>query len=87
MGMDMHAKSKGSLMYDSARDLLEEIEAFLLSSGLSATAFGREVSNDNHLVHRLRRGHSVTSKTIDACRTFMYSNKVGGRKKINERSN
>ena len=53
------------------RALLAEIEAFLARSGLTATKFGVAAVNDGHLVANLRKGNSVTLKTVDRVRAYM----------------
>src|SRR5262249_7678292 len=58
-------------MRSTARDLLEEIEAFLAASGIAATKFGLAAVNDGHLVANLRKGNSVTLKTADSVRAYM----------------
>jgi hypothetical protein len=58
-------------MRNSQHSLLGEIERFLKTSKLSATAFGEQVMNDRHLVRRLREGGSVTLKTADKIRSFI----------------
>ena len=60
MGMDATRKA-----------LLAEIEAFLARSGLTATKFGVAAVNDGHLVANLRKGNSVTLKTVDRVRAYM----------------
>jgi hypothetical protein len=58
-------------MQNSNSSLLREIESFLDSSELSASAFGQEVMGDRHLVRRLRNGGSVTLPTADKIRGFI----------------
>jgi len=58
-------------MASTARDLLEEIEAFLAATGIAASKFGLAAINDGHLVANLRKGNSVTLKTADKVRTYM----------------
>jgi phosphopantothenoylcysteine decarboxylase/phosphopantothenate--cysteine ligase len=55
----------------SEQTLLEEIEAFLARSKLTATKFGLAAVNDGHLVANLRRGHSVTLRTADRVRAYI----------------
>jgi phosphopantothenoylcysteine decarboxylase / phosphopantothenate---cysteine ligase len=58
-------------MSQTARDLLAEIEAFLVAGGVTATKFGLAAVNDGHLVANLRRGSSLTLKTADRVRAYM----------------
>ncbi len=55
----------------SEQTLLEEIEAFLARSKLTATKFGLAAVNDGHLVANLRRGHSITLRTADRVRAYI----------------
>jgi 2,4-dienoyl-CoA reductase-like NADH-dependent reductase (Old Yellow Enzyme family) len=49
---------------DLAKDpVLSEVEAFLQSSGMTATAFGQKALNDPTLVHELRRGRDLRRST------------------------
>lgn len=61
----------------SQSDLLTAIEDFLErhSRTLSPTAFGERVNGDRHLVHKLRRGKTVTLLTADKIRAFIASGK------------
>ena len=52
-------------MPGTTRDLLNDIEAFLVEFGVSPTEFGLAAINDGHLVKNLRDGASVTLKTAD----------------------
>lgn len=58
-------------MAATRKALLAEIEAFLARSGLTATKFGVAAVNDGHLVANLRKGNSVTLKTVDRVRAYM----------------
>ena len=51
--------------------LLDEIEAFLKATGMSATAFGVEVLNDPPFVQQLRNGRDPKMSTAEKCRGFM----------------
>jgi sulfate adenylyltransferase subunit 2 len=57
-------------MKDQER-LLREIDAFLVRTGMSATAFGEAAVRDGHLVRQLRAGRGVTLKTAERIRQFM----------------
>jgi len=58
-------------MPGTTRDLLNDIEAFLVEFGVSPTKFGLAAINDGHLVKNLRDGASVTLKTADKVRAHM----------------
>jgi phosphopantothenoylcysteine decarboxylase / phosphopantothenate---cysteine ligase len=58
-------------MPGTTRDLLSDIEAFLVEFGLSPTKFGLAAINDGHLVKNLRGGASVTLRTADKVRAYM----------------
>jgi hypothetical protein len=49
---------------------LQEIEAFLAESGMSATKFGARSVNDGKLLDRLRANGNVTTKTM--CRVEQF---------------
>jgi aspartate carbamoyltransferase catalytic subunit len=51
--------------------LIQEIEAFLASSGMSATAFGTKVLNDPPFVQQLRAGRDPKMSTADRVRQFI----------------
>ena len=53
------------------KELLAQIEAFLAETGLTPSKFGVAAVNDGHLVANLRKGHSVTLKTVDKVRAYM----------------
>jgi len=56
---------------NTAEKLLKEIEAFCLRHRMSETAFGREVARDNHMVSRIRKEKSLTTRRLDKIRDFM----------------
>lgn len=51
--------------------LLQEIEAFLNRTGMSATAFGAKALNDPPFVQQLRDGRDPKMSTVDRIRDFM----------------
>jgi hypothetical protein len=51
--------------------LLDEIEAFLRSTGMSATAFGKEVAKDPRFVHDLRKGRDPKMSTAESVRDWI----------------
>jgi phosphopantothenoylcysteine decarboxylase/phosphopantothenate--cysteine ligase len=57
--------------HDTAKTLLDEIEAFLARTGATPTKLGLAAVNDGHLVANLRNGHSITLKTADKVRAYM----------------
>ena len=58
-------------MSGTTRDLLSDIEVFLVEFGVSPTKFGLAAVNDGHLVKNLRGGASVTLRTADKVRAYM----------------
>lgn len=58
-------------MIDTATQLLRDIEAFLETSGMTATALGLAAVNDGHLVRDLREGVDIRASKIDRVRKFM----------------
>lgn len=52
-------------------DLLNEIEDFLKSSGMSATAFGTAALNDPPFVQQLRNGRDIKMSTAERIRAFI----------------
>ncbi len=54
--------------------LLTEIEAYLMASGMSPTAFGDAALKDRHFVRQLRAGRRVWPETAARARTFMRDN-------------
>ena len=66
-------------------DTLEEyfrsrISAFLASTGISPTRFGKLAVGDPHLVRRMERGRSPTLRTVDRVLAFIadYAGDPGG---------
>lgn len=57
------------------RTLLDEIENFLRESGMEATIFGHHVQKEWKLVHRLRSGGDVTTRTEKKIRDFIAANR------------
>jgi hypothetical protein len=60
-------------MSRSTDQLLVEIEAFLVTSGMSPTMFGIQAMSDGTFFKRLKSGGSVTLTTADRLRDFMAS--------------
>ncbi len=50
------------------QEFTDEIEAYLVESGLTPTVFGRMVLRDPTFVFRLRKGRSCGTRTIDRVR-------------------
>lgn len=51
--------------------LADEIERFLLATGLSATRLGVLALNDSAFVHSIRAGREPRRKTVRRVRSFM----------------
>lgn len=56
---------------DDPKQLLEEIEAFLVRMDMNATEFGILSKKDRAIVFRLREGKDVRSGTASELRRFM----------------
>jgi hypothetical protein len=56
---------------DETQQLIREIEAFLRSTGMAESTFGRKAVNNGKLMARLRAGSSVTLDTASQIRRFM----------------
>jgi hypothetical protein len=54
-----------------ARALLDEIEAFMASSGMTKTRFGLEVANDPRLVPDIAKGRDLTMSMVGRIRAYM----------------
>lgn len=52
-------------------NLLQDIEAFLETQGMSATAFGDQALGDRHFVRQLRAGRRMWPETEAKVRHFM----------------
>ena len=66
---------------NSAQILLQEIDAFLGRTGMTPTRFGQEVMNNSSFVRQLRRGGSVTLRTVDKVRSYMAASEQAERKR------
>ena len=55
------------------KQLLAEIEEFLLSRRMAQTTFGRLAVNDGKFVARLQNGANVTVATLEKVRNFIRS--------------
>ena len=53
------------------RDVLDEIEGFLVKHGMATSRFGRETLGDPQLVFQLREGRKIGPEVIDALRAYM----------------
>lgn len=58
-------------MTETAKKLIEEIEAFCRKAGISETAFGRNAVKDPNLLRDLRNGRSLGMATVDRIREAM----------------
>jgi hypothetical protein len=52
-------------------EIVEEIEAFLVDSGLSQTRFGYLTAGDPSLVTKLRDGRGISIHTLDKIAKFV----------------
>lgn len=51
--------------------ILRKVEHYLEQSGMSATAFGRQVARDPRLVHDLRRGRAPGPRLTHRIESFI----------------
>jgi len=58
-----------SIMTDA--ELLTQVEAFLIETGMKPTRFGRETMADGALVQHLRAGRSLSLANANKLVTFM----------------
>lgn len=58
----------------TAQTFLDEVEAFLQRSGMSATAFGRAVVSDPNLVPDLRQGRMPSLRLVERVSNFIAAN-------------
>lgn len=56
---------------DSIRQLLDQIERFLVRHDMTATRFGVEMDGDRGLVGRMRRGRAVSFMKAERILRFM----------------
>ena len=56
---------------DTRTELITEIEAFVLRTGLAETTLGGRAVKDSRFVSRLRAGLGVELKSIERVRAFM----------------
>jgi hypothetical protein len=66
-----HANMVRDMTRSLARQVVDEIEAFLDKTGMPYTTFGKLYNGDPSLVARLRKGRSPNADTIDGMRRFM----------------
>ena len=64
----------------------EEIEAFLIKTGMPAATFGRNALADPAFVFDMREGRDMKSSTIDKLREYMADYRPSQRKAGNAQS-
>ncbi len=57
--------------------VLERVEQFLATSGMSPTRFGLEAMSEGGLVNSLRRGRSLTLRSANRVLTFIETRQPG----------
>lgn len=67
--------------------LMHDIEAFLVRTGMAPSMFGEKACNDKHVVKRLRAGRSVTLRRADQIREFMTRHDGTGRRRTTAATN
>lgn len=63
-------------MITNERDLLCQIEAYTKAVGMAESTFGRMAINDGKLVESLRRGGTVTLKTLQKIQSYIHEHPV-----------
>ena len=58
-------------------ELLSEVEAFLVRSGMGASYFGKKATGNSEVIKRLRAGGFVSPLTAEKIRTFIASQNTG----------
>jgi hypothetical protein len=58
-------------MSSPAKTFLDEIDAFLNRSGMTASAFGRQAVNDPNFVWDLRNGRSPNLRLVGQVQSFI----------------
>ena len=71
--IDMHAIACN--LADMAKELLDEIDAYLEATGLSGHRFGILAARNGRLVERLRAGGRVWPETAKQVRAYLKSQK------------
>lgn len=61
------------VLMTSREKLLQEIEAFLVRTGMTQTSFGRDSIRDPAIVADIRKGKNPRLDTADKLRAFMAS--------------
>lgn len=58
-------------MSDLLKALVEDIDAFLKRTKMSATYFGKRAANNSEVVKRLKAGKTITVETVEKLEKFM----------------
>lgn len=64
------------VMFTNEQDVLREIEAYTRAKKMAESTFGRLAANDGKLVESLRRGNTVTLKTIQKIQDYIERNPI-----------
>lgn len=56
---------------NTREQFLQEIDAFLAHTGMTASQLGEQAVSDKKFVSRIRSGSSLTVRTLDRVREFM----------------
>ena len=59
------------MVLDIHQPLVERIDAFLASSGLAASYFGKRATGNSEVVARLKAGRTITGRTEQKLLAFM----------------
>jgi hypothetical protein len=61
--------------HPAVKQLLSDIERYLVSTGVEPTVFGRHAVRDGNFIQRLRGGRTPRLQTIDRVRAYMEKGK------------
>ena len=64
-------QSSSSVNEDAPPTLLDDVEAFLRDTGMSARRFGKCCCNDGSFIDDLRKGRDVRTSTVSKVRAWM----------------
>jgi hypothetical protein len=61
----------------STPDILAEVEAFLRTSGMGPSYFGKLAVGNSEIVRKLRDGRPILTSTADRLRAFIEARQTG----------
>lgn len=69
-----------------ARDLLAEIESFLIEFDMRPSYFGQQAAGNSELVSRLRLGRTITTDVYERVRSYMSNRRLERTSNLNSPS-